>query len=78
MEQISTLNGRRPQDYPGYRNAELLADLIVGAMRLLGRLVDNAVRAHRSARTRRELHNLNDHFLRDIGLDRNQIDRLFG
>ena len=33
--------------------------------------------AHKAARTRRELHAVSDRLLRDIGLQRDQIDSLY-
>jgi uncharacterized protein YjiS (DUF1127 family) len=74
MESISTLSGRQPQSNPGYA----LADLIAAAWRTLSRWSDGAAQARQRARTRRELHRLSDHSLRDIGLERGQIERLFG
>jgi uncharacterized protein YjiS (DUF1127 family) len=78
MESSSAYRGRRPQDYPGYAIAEILAELIAAGWRALLRWSDKAAQASRRARARRELHRLSDHYLRDIGLERGDIDRLFG
>ena len=78
MEHIHTLNGRRPQSYPGYALAEILAELIVAGWRTLARWTSEAEQARQRAKARRELRRLSDHSLRDIGLERGQIDRLFG
>lgn len=77
MEGIQRLKGRRPQDYPGYAMAEILSELVVAGWLALARWIDAAAQAQRRAQARRELHRLSDHALRDIGLDRGQIDRLF-
>jgi uncharacterized protein YjiS (DUF1127 family) len=77
MESITTFRGRRPQDYPGYATAEILAGLVAAGWRASLRWLDAAVQAQRKEEARRELHKLSDHYLKDIGLDRAQINRLF-
>ena len=77
MEGIQRLKGRRPQDYPGYAMAEFISGLAVAGWLVLARWIEAAAQARRRAQARRELHRLSDHMLRDIGLERGQIDRLF-
>jgi uncharacterized protein YjiS (DUF1127 family) len=57
-----------------FRLSRRRAARILAAMRLLQRLFRSWFVA---PRTRRELHALSDHALRDIGLDRQRIDALF-
>jgi len=77
MESMHTLRRRQPQEYPGYAVGEILAKLIVAGWRSIAGCVAAAARAQRGEKTRRELHGLSDHFLNDIGLHRDQINRLF-
>ncbi len=77
MERIHAIELPRPIGDTGARR---LASLSAGIARALASACD-AVAAWAQARaraaTRRELHNLSDHALRDIGLHRSQIDGLF-
>jgi len=68
---------RRAQISAAHALAEVLSELAIGLWQLLCRGYAAAAAAQRRARTRRELHRLSDHALRDIGLHRTQIDRLF-
>jgi len=77
MTTLSVLKSRRAQDYPGYAFAEIVSELIAAGWQFLARQAAEALREHRSKRARLELHGLSDRFLRDIGLERGQIDRLF-
>jgi uncharacterized protein YjiS (DUF1127 family) len=77
MERNSTVYGRRPQDYPGYALAETLVERIAAGWRALARWFDAAEQVRRRAQARRDLHRLSDHSLKDIGLERGQIDSLF-
>jgi uncharacterized protein YjiS (DUF1127 family) len=77
MEGSSIIYARRMQSHAGYALIEVLAGLCAAAWQALsGRLAAFAA-AQRQARARRELRNLSDHFLKDIGIDRHEIDRLF-
>jgi|CXWL01.1.fsa_nt_gi uncharacterized protein YjiS (DUF1127 family) len=73
----STLKSRQPQDFPVHTTGEAIAALIAGGLQRFGRWLDAAAQAQGRARARRELHYLSDRSLRDIGLERDQIDRLF-
>ena len=77
MESTNTFRGRRPQDYPGYALAEILAELIANGWMTLEKWLANAAQARLRARARRELRQLSDRSLRDIGIERGQIERLF-
>ncbi len=57
--------------------AEALAELAFAAVRGLGRVARSIGRNARRATLRRDLHAMSDHMLRDIGVDRTQIDSLF-
>jgi len=73
----STLKSRRPQDFPGYATGEAISTLIAGACLRFGRWLDAVAQAQGRARARRELHYLSDRSLRDIGLERGDIDGMF-
>ena len=77
MERNSTVYGRRPRDYPAYAFAEMVAEWIAARWRAMSRWMDVAAQAQRRAQARRDLHRLSDHSLKDIGLERGQIDGLF-
>jgi len=77
MEGSSTIYGRRIQHHAGYALIEVLAGLCSAAWSGITAGVEAFAESQRQARARRELSNLSDHFLRDIGVDRHQIDRLF-
>jgi uncharacterized protein YjiS (DUF1127 family) len=77
MEGTSSLYAQRVQPIAGYALVEVIAELAVGACRFLARQGAAFMKSRREAQARAELQNLSDHFLRDIGLDRQQIDRLF-
>ena len=73
----STLRNRRPQDFPAYATGEIIAALIATGWLRVAQWLDAAAQAQGRARARRELHYLNDRTLRDIGIDRSEIDGLF-
>jgi uncharacterized protein YjiS (DUF1127 family) len=77
MEGSSTIYGRRIQHHAGYALIEVLAGLCAAAWSGLRAGLAAFAESQRQARARRELSNLSDHFLKDIGVDRNQIDGLF-
>jgi uncharacterized protein YjiS (DUF1127 family) len=77
MEGTSSLYAQRVQPLAGYALVEVIAELAVGACRFIARLGAAFMKARRQERARAELQNLSDHFLKDIGLDRQQVDRLF-
>ncbi len=72
----TTIN-RRMQYHAGHVLVEQLIELMVTGWRALSRWMANAAAARRHRQARRELHRLSDRMLRDIGLERDQIDRLF-
>ena len=55
----------------------ILAAALAGALSAACETVAAWAEASGKAATRRELHNLSDHALRDIGLHRSQIDALY-
>jgi len=77
MEGSSTIYERRMQTHAGYALIEVLAGLFSAAWDAVSRRLAAFAAAQRQARARRELRNLSDHFLRDIGINRHEIDRLF-
>ena len=77
MEGTSTINGRRIQHHAGYALIEVLAALCSAAWSGFVAGVEAFAKSQRQARARRELSNLSDHFLKDIGVERHQIEQLF-
>jgi uncharacterized protein YjiS (DUF1127 family) len=77
MDGSTTLNGRRIQPPFGYALVEGLAGLLAAGWRGAARLIGAFAESQRRARARDELTRLSDRMLRDIGLERSQIDRLF-
>ena len=77
MEDASTIRGSRPTAHAGYAVIEALAAMAVDAALAVRRWASGALRARRTAAIRREMLGMSDHFLRDIGLNRSQVDRLF-
>ena len=72
----TTIN-RRMRYHAGYALVEVLVERVVAGWQALSRWMANRAAARRRAQARLELHRLNDRMLRDIGLERDQIDRLF-
>jgi uncharacterized protein YjiS (DUF1127 family) len=72
----TTIN-RRMQYHAGHALVAVLIETIVTGWRALSRLMADHARARKRAQARLELHRLSDHMLRDIGLERDQIERLF-
>ena len=73
----STLKSRRPEEFPGYATGATISALIAGGWQRLARWLDAVAQAQGRARARRELHYLSDRSLRDMGLERSEIDGLF-
>ena len=63
--------------HDGFARLELIAARAYASLRALFDLVVKLRRAWAVARVRRELHDLSDRTLKDIGLSRAQIDALF-
>jgi uncharacterized protein YjiS (DUF1127 family) len=72
----TTIN-RRIQYRAGYALVEVLVELMVTGWQALSRWMANAAAARQRRQARLELHQLSDRSLKDIGLERDQIDRLF-
>jgi uncharacterized protein YjiS (DUF1127 family) len=77
MEGICTLEAPRQRAHRGYALIEVLYGLATAALRTMARGIAGFVRARRMARLRTEMHGMSDRHLRDIGLERHQIDCLF-
>ena len=77
MHASNAIGARRVQAASGQALRVVLFGLADGAYRLLARALAGIAAAQRQAKARGELHRLNDHLLRDIGLRRDQIDTLF-
>jgi uncharacterized protein YjiS (DUF1127 family) len=63
--------------HSGFGRLERIAASAYAGLRALSELFVHLHRAWVSARARRELHDLSDRTLKDIGLSRAQIDALF-
>jgi len=77
MEAANSSIARRVQALPGPALVVVLAGLVATGLRAARRVINALAAAQRRAQARRYLHSLNDHFLKDIGIERDQIDRLF-
>ena len=77
MEGIRTIHGSRTAAHAGAAVIEMLANLAAAAARPVWRWISGASRARRMAGFHREMLGMSDHILRDIGLNRSQIDQLF-
>jgi len=72
----TTIN-RRMQYHAGYALVEVLVEWLAAGWQALSRGMANAAAARQRRQARLELRRLSDRMLRDIGLERDQIDRLF-
>ncbi|MGQ0510258.1 MAG: DUF1127 domain-containing protein [Betaproteobacteria bacterium] len=77
MERIHAIELPQPLGASGNRRLAALAAALAGALSSACDTVAAWAQARGKAATRRELHGLSDHTLRDIGLHRSQIDGLF-
>lgn len=77
MQASNAIGARRIQPPAGQALRVVLFGLADRTYRLLARALAGFAATQRQARARGELRRLNDHLLRDIGLRRDQIDRLF-
>lgn len=75
--EASHIAQHRMQTHAGYALVTAIARLAAAGGRVLARAAAAFVRRQRQAQARSELMALSDHFLKDIGLERDQIDRLF-
>ena len=60
--------------HAGYARLEMVGAAGAATLRAIGRGIATLYRDWATARVRRELHQLSDHVLKDIGLTRDQID----
>jgi uncharacterized protein YjiS (DUF1127 family) len=77
MEASSSLAVRRFQSSAGYALLTVLIELAAAGYRALARGLANLAAARRQAQARSELLSLSDRSLKDIGLSRTEIDRMF-
>ena len=75
--EVSSLIARSSASPAGYALIEILVELAVAGCRAVAALGKRLVAAQRRSQARRELYALSDRSLKDIGLDRNQIEGLF-
>jgi uncharacterized protein YjiS (DUF1127 family) len=67
----------RMQSHAGFALVDIVAELVSSAGRSLFKGAQKLIEQHRRAQARRELHQLSDRFLKDIGLERADIDGMF-
>lgn len=77
MERIHAIQLPKPIGDTGYRRIAELAALLASALGNAYEAASVWAEARGKAATRRQLHGLSDHTLRDIGLHRSQIDALY-
>ena len=77
MEAAGSTLARRIESPAGHTLTVVLVELGAALCRGIVRQLARAAERRRQARARRELRGLSDRFLRDIGLERSDIDRLF-
>ncbi len=77
MEGMSSTYGRRTQHPANYVLIGALAGWAAAGWRALAGRIAAFAEARRQAQTRLELHRLSDRYLKDIGLERCDIDGLF-
>jgi len=77
MEASTIMRARRLQAQANYALIEVLIGLAVTAWQAASVKLSALAAERRQARARRELRGLSDHFLKDIGLSRHEIDSLF-
>ena len=77
MEACSSIAARRSQSPAGYALVIVLVELAAAGYRAIARVAAAVAAAQRSAKARSELLALSDRSLRDIGLTRCEVERLF-
>jgi uncharacterized protein YjiS (DUF1127 family) len=77
MESSTIMRARRLQAQANYALIEVLIGLAVTAWQAASLKLSALAAERRQARARRELRGLSDHFLKDIGITRHEIDSLF-
>jgi uncharacterized protein YjiS (DUF1127 family) len=76
MEGSSSINVRM-HDHAGYALVDIVTELVASAGRAAAQGARRLAEARRQAQARRELHQLSDRFLKDIGIERSDIDGMF-
>ncbi|MGH8764925.1 MAG: DUF1127 domain-containing protein [Burkholderiales bacterium] len=71
------IHGSRQRARTGYARIDIVIELALAGAAALGRGLSALIRAQHRARLRREMLSLSDHYLRDIGLSRHEIDQIF-
>ncbi len=73
----TTVNQRGLRPPAGYALIEFFAELAQAFRKALSRSMQALAAARRRRQARHELRRLSDRSLKDIGLERDQVDRLF-
>jgi uncharacterized protein YjiS (DUF1127 family) len=77
MESITTCNAAMKHSPAGYALVEVAIELAVAGAKALRNGIAGLVKAQRMARIRHEMYAMSDRSLSDIGLHRDEIDRMF-
>ena len=77
MEAVSSNAARRVQSPASHALVVVLVELVATACKSIASGLASLSAARRHAQLRRELQGMSDHFLKDVGLRRDQIDRMF-
>ena len=77
MEGTSLIHARRMENHAGFAFIVVVAELLAAGWNFLAGKLEAFAAAQRNARIRQELSQLSDHYLRDIGLERRQINQIF-
>jgi len=77
MEASSSIATRRIQSSAGYALVIVLIELAAAGYRVLARGLAALAAARRQAQARSELLALSDRSLKDIGLSRSEVERIF-
>ena len=75
--EASSIAIRRYQNHAGYALVTILLEVAVGACAAVSRLVTDFSERQRQSDARNELRRLSDRALKDIGLERSEIEGLF-
>jgi uncharacterized protein YjiS (DUF1127 family) len=77
MEAGSSIAVRRVQNRAGYSLVIVLVEIVAAGYRAVARGLAALAAAQRQAQARSELLSMSDRSLKDIGLSRSQIERMF-
>lgn len=77
MAASGSIDRRVIQNRARVAQVEALIGFVTAGWRVLSRRLEAIAEDRRRALACRDLHGLSDHYLKDIGIERSQIDRMF-